>query len=99
MAKGSTYLGYYLGINKAGRVQRVDERSTGSGIELSLMDDEGISHPHFVLKGRQARTEVVIAYCLREVEYVSATMAGGEYEKRLRDRIEATATERGKQAD
>ena len=91
MAKSPTYRGYYLGIDKDGKVRRVYEYFDKGTVELSMMTDDAVSIPHSVMKGRQAKSEVVIVYGLRDIEFVGAAMEGGEYEKQTIAQIEAKA--------
>ena len=91
MAKTSQYRGYYLGIDPNGGVQRVSEYFESGGVKLSLMTDDAVLIDHHVMNGRQAKSEVVIVYGLRDVEFVSVAMEDSELEKRIAARVEEKA--------
>lgn len=93
MAQSPTYRGYYIGIDKEGNVRRVYEYFGNGSIELSMMTDDGVSIPHHVMTGRQAKSEIVIVYGLRDIEFVSVNSEGGEFEQQIIAGVEAKASQ------
>ncbi|MBS8227106.1 hypothetical protein [Vannielia litorea] len=92
MAKGSTYRGQYWGIDRNGKVATVSEYYEDGGIILRMMNHDAAIIQHAVMPGRQARSEVIIVFGLKEITFVASSMANSEFEASVREQLEAKAS-------
>lgn len=86
------FLGTYWGI-KNGQVRSVEEYAEKGGNKLSWMTPDGQYYEHSVMAGRQSATEVIVVFELRNVEFVPAGLSGSDFEKKVRQALEAKLAE------